>query len=79
MAEILIRTLTHCVGNLDPGGPEITLPKGRIVNCEEGLARKFIALEGAVEANEADLAAQEARDAEQARIEAMKATVSGHH
>lgn len=77
MAEILIRTLTHCVGNVEPVGPEITLPKGRVVHCEEGLAQKFIALGGAVEATEDDLAAQVVQDAKDAEFQAMMAAALG--
>lgn len=77
MAEILIRTLTHCVGSVAPESPEITLPKGRVVYCEESLAQKFIALSGAVEATPVDLAAQEIQDAKDAQFQAMMAASLG--
>jgi len=72
MAKILIKTLTNCVGRETEDGPEITLVAGRVQYAEESLARSFIALDGAFEASEADLQAQEQNDKDRAEFEARK-------
>ena len=77
MAKILIKTITHCVGQETEDGPEVTLLPYRVLLVEEELARSCIELGGAIEANDSDLQAQEEIDKARAEFEARRQAALG--